>query len=177
MILVESLDVSRSNPFPPVLSTRALVKCWICSFWRPIWGALNGVIDISLYLSISLSLYVFIYIYICLSIDLSLSLARYLSIYLILYYITLSYSNSILFYSILSIPISGWQDHVKPSFLMVSCLKIIQGWDTWYPTREQFTCRHGSQALGQLKVWEISWRHWPLVNSHIEVGQPWIEIQ
>jgi hypothetical protein len=105
VILIESLDVSRSNPFPPVLSTRALVKCWICSFWRPIWGALNGVIDISLYLSIShsLSLSLCIYIYTCLSIDLSLSLARYLSIYLILYYIMLSYSNSILiqFYSIL----------------------------------------------------------------------------
>ena len=112
VILVESLDVSRSNPFPPVLSTRALVKCWICSFWRPIWGALNGVIDISLYLSISLSLSIYVFIYICLSIDLSLSLARYLSIYLILYYITLSYSNSILFYSILfySIYLSPFQD-------------------------------------------------------------------
>ena len=99
VILVESLDVSRSNPFPPVLSTRALVKCWICSFWRPIWGALNGVIDLSLSLHLSLSMYLYIYA----SLSISLSLARYLSIYLILYYITLSYSNSILFYSILSI--------------------------------------------------------------------------
>ena len=96
VILIESLDVSRSNPFPPVLSTRALVKCWICSFWRPIWGALNGVIDISLYLSISHSLSLCIYIYTCLSIDLSLSLSR--AIYLsILYYIILCCLILILF--------------------------------------------------------------------------------
>ena len=88
VILVESLDVSRSNPFPPVLSTRALVKCWICSFWRPIWGALNGVIDISLYLSISLSLCIYIYIYMPLYLSLSRALSIDLS-YRILYYVVL----------------------------------------------------------------------------------------